>query len=80
MVARYFFHVFNDEKIHDDERAEFSTVEAARECALRDARILAAQSITEHGHLVLHRRIEIENAAGTNVGTIQFGDAVEVRD
>ena len=79
-MARYFFHVFNDEKTHDDEGAEFASLEAAQAHAVLSARHLAAESIVHCGHLVLHHRIEIENDAGAHVGTVQFRDAVDILD
>ena len=77
-MARYFFHVFNDEKTHDDEGVEFASLEAAQAHALLSARNLAAESIIHCGHLVLHHRIDIENENGAHVSTVQFRDAFDI--
>ena len=79
-MARYFFHIFNDLVVKDYEGAECASVDAALAIAQRSARHLAADSILHYGHLVLHHRIEIENEAGERVGTVEFRDAVEIRD
>ena len=50
-MARYYFHVFNDEQTHDDEGQEFPDVQAARDRAHYEIRKLAAHSIAEFGHL-----------------------------
>jgi len=78
-MERYFFHVFNDEETRDEDGQEFPDLAAARASAERDCVSLAAHSITEHGHLVLHHRIDIEDAAGASVGTVRFSDVVDVQ-
>jgi len=77
-MPRYYFHVYNDDITHDDEGAEFADPDAARERAIHEARILAADSILREGHLVLDHCIEIEDQAGAQVATIHFGDVVDV--
>jgi hypothetical protein len=79
-MERYFFHVFNDEITLDEEGSEYEFPQAARASAAAEARNLAAHSITAHGHLVLHHRIEVEDAAGRHVTAVTFGEAVEVRE
>jgi hypothetical protein len=79
-MTRYYFHVFNDEETHDHEGQEFSDVQAACDRAHYEVRLLAAHSITEHGHLILHHRIEVEQPDGTKVATVSFGDVVEIRE
>jgi hypothetical protein len=78
-MARYFFHVFNDEETRDEEGAEFPDMPAALQRAAYEARILAAESIREHGHLILAHRIQIEDEGGHALGTVRFGDAVVIR-
>lgn len=78
-MARYFFHVFNDEETRDEYGQEFPDFSAARASAQRDCLTLAAHSITEHGHLILHHRIDIEDFAGVTVDTISFGDVINVQ-
>ncbi|MDO7841919.1 DUF6894 family protein [Sphingomonas immobilis] len=78
-MSRYYFHVFNDEETRDDEGQEFPDVAAAHARARYEVQRLAAHSITEHGHLVLHHRIEVEDQDGNWIATVQFGDVVEIR-
>jgi hypothetical protein len=78
-MTRYFFHVFNDEETRDEDGQEFADLAAARASAERDCLALAVDSITEHRHLIMHHRIEIENASGLTVDTVRIGDVVSVR-
>jgi hypothetical protein len=78
-MTRYFFHVFNDDETRDEEGQEFVDLAAARASAERACLALAADSITEYGHLVMHHRIEIEDVSGTTLDTVRFGDVVAVR-
>jgi hypothetical protein len=78
-MSRYFFHVFNDEETRDEHGQEFADLAAARASAQRDCLALAAHSITEHGHLVLHHRIDIEDVGGVTVDTISFADVIDVK-
>jgi hypothetical protein len=77
-MARYFFHLFNDEITHDEEGIELADDEAARGYAAREARNQASVSVLQHGHLVLSHRIEVVDAAGRAVATVRFGDVVEI--
>lgn len=78
-MAHYFFHLFNDLTTHDDEGMELGDNRAARDYAVGAVRALAAESIVEHGHLILSHRIEIQ-AEGEVVDVVHFGDAIEIRD
>ncbi|MDX3901088.1 MAG: hypothetical protein QHC40_11365 [Sphingobium sp.] len=77
-MNRYFFHIYNDDITLDDEGVELPDLNAARQRALREARLLAAESVVEHGHLILHHRIDIAMADET-VATVRFGDAIQVQ-
>jgi hypothetical protein len=76
-VPRYFFHLFNDETVLDDEGKELPTDAAAIEEAALNARVMAADSV-RHGHLVLDHRIEVACEDGRTVGTVRFRDVVRV--
>jgi hypothetical protein len=79
IMARFFFHVFNDVETRDEDGQDFEDVAAARASAVRDCLALAAHSITEHHHLIMHHRIEIEDVTGASVGTVRFSDVVDVQ-
>jgi hypothetical protein len=78
-MVRYFFHVFNDEETRDEVGQLFADLAAARLSAERDCVELAVESITEYRHLIMHHRIEIEDATGTTMSTVRFSDVIEVR-
>lgn len=78
-MTRYFFHVFNDEETRDETGQMFVDLAAARASAERDCITLAVESIAEYRHLVMHHRIDIEDAAGATMATVRFGDVIEIR-
>ena len=77
-MPRYYFHIYNDDVTMDDEGAELADDEAARARAVKEARVLAADTVL-HGHLTSHHRIEIVDAERNPVGTVYFGEAVDIR-
>lgn len=79
-MPRYYFHLFNDETIHDDEGEEVQSAEIALQSAARMARGMAAESVKNGGCLTLHHRIEVADTDGGTVGVVKFGDVVEIRD
>ena len=78
-MPRYYFNLFNDETVMDEEGAEFATVEAALDQATTLARDMAAQSV-RGGSLTLHHRIEIAADGGEVVAKVHFRDVVDVRE
>jgi hypothetical protein len=78
-MTRYYFHVLNDVETRDPEGAEFPDVPAAVVRATQEVRVLAAESVKLHGHLVLSHCIRIEDADGRAVARVRFGDAVDIR-
>ena len=76
-MPRFFFHVYDDLVAFDEEGHELSTVEEAREWAVRAVRELAAIEVKE-GHLGLTHRIEVADEHGGEVATIQFKDAINL--
>ena len=79
-MPRYYFHLFNSETIRDGEGEEVPTADEALESAAKMARGMAAQSVRDEGHLTLHHRIEVADEAGQTIGTVRFGDVVQIRD
>ncbi|WP_166041289.1 hypothetical protein [Sphingosinicella sp. YJ22] len=77
-MPRYFFHLHNDMDVTDHEGAELPSLEAARAYAVREARCLFGDAVTEKGRVVLAHRIDIEDAHGTVLDTVRFGDVVEI--
>lgn len=77
-MPRYFFHVYDDVIVHDDEGAELPNGEAARLNAIRAARDIIAEQV-RHGHFVLSHWIDVVDEQGEAVLTITFGDAVDIK-
>ncbi len=78
-MQRYFFHIFNDTVTRDEEGIELGGDREAQERAFVEARVLAAESVREEGHLVLNHHIEVVAASGETIAVVKFGDAVEIR-
>jgi GTP cyclohydrolase III len=74
---RFFFHLHNDLDTRDDEGRELPDEGAALASAREEARVLAAESVRE-GALNLAHYIAITDATGATVGTVTFGDVVEI--
>jgi hypothetical protein len=77
-MPRYFFHIFNDETSIDDEGQELPDLEAARQLATREARILMCETLKK-GQIVLSHHIAVEDDQGTSVFDVKFGEAVQIK-
>ncbi|KQS01752.1 hypothetical protein ASG11_12980 [Sphingomonas sp. Leaf357] len=78
-MPRYFFNIHNDTLTQDYEGREFASLDAAREYAISETRILAAESVRELGHLILDHRIDILTTGHERVATIRFGDVIKIK-
>jgi hypothetical protein len=76
-VPRYFFHIFDDVVLMDDEGIELPDAEAARAEALAGAREMMCDQV-RNGRLSLHHRIEVEDDRGQAVLTLPFDEAVRI--
>jgi hypothetical protein len=76
-MPRFFFHLYDDFIVLDEEGSDLADVGAARCEAIRSARSIMAEQII-HGRLNLGHRIEVEDANGEPVLTLTFGEAVTV--
>ena len=77
-MPRYYFDVYNDDVTLDEEGAEFADGYAARDHAIKEARVLAADSVLR-GHLIANHHIEIVDSNRISLGTVRFGEAVDIR-
>ena len=57
----YFFDIYNDQTTEDDNGIDLADSEAALKRARAEAQNLAAESIREHGHLILDHRIVVRD-------------------
>jgi hypothetical protein len=76
-VPRFFFHVFEDGLLLDDEGLELADVEAARGAALAGARGMMCDEL-KGGRLTLRHRVDVEDENGAPVLSLPFADAVTI--
>jgi hypothetical protein len=76
-VPRYYFHLYDDIAIMDEEGSELPDLAAARAKAVDTAREMACAEVLE-GHLNVGHRIEVASEAGEVQLTVQFADVVKV--
>ena len=76
-MPRYYFHVYDELALRDEDGVVFADDAAARSAALADARMMICDEVMK-GRLVLHHRIEVEDGAGGRVLTLPFSDAVRI--
>ena len=78
-MPRFFFHLHNSMGVAcDDEGREAASPEAARLLAMEDARSLIGEEAKE-GCVDLRGRIEVHDAQGRHLLTVNFADAVELK-
>jgi len=77
MVPKFYFNLYDDLTVIDDEGVDLPDVSAARERASKDARHIACTEVL-HGHLDLRHRIDVVDESGSVVATVQFKDVLQV--
>lgn len=76
-MARYFFNLYDDLIIHDEDGAVFDSTDEAKAYAVRNARDVACGQVMQ-GYLALDHRIEITDHHGNVLATVRFDDAIRV--
>ena len=76
-MPRYFFHIYDDVVLRDDEGIELADPEAARRAAVAGARAMMCDQLSK-GRLALHHRIEVEDEARRQILALRFGEAVRI--
>jgi hypothetical protein len=76
-MPRFFFHVYDDIAVRDEEGLDLPDLAAARQMALSGARSLICAEV-DAGHLHLGHRLEVEDEGGACVLVLSFGDAIEI--
>jgi hypothetical protein len=79
-MPRYYFHLYNDINVPDDEGEDLPDLAAAQAFARREARVLAGETVKQDGRITLHHRIDIENEQRSVVGAVHFRDVVHIQD
>ena len=78
-MPRYFFNVYDDVVAVDEEGLDLPNLQAARLHAIAGARDLIVSQV-KHGYMIRSHWIDVADEQGAIVGTVTFGDAVEIRD
>ena len=76
-MPRFFFHLYDDMVVLDEEGKDLPSAAAAREHAIRNAREIACAEVME-GHLGLNHRIEVVDAKDVPIATVRFKDVVQL--
>jgi hypothetical protein len=76
-MPRFFFHVYDDIVALDNEGVELSSIERAKDEAIRGARALACEEVLK-GDLHLDHRIEVADESGAVLEIVNFRDVVAV--
>ncbi|WP_420822904.1 DUF6894 family protein [Sphingomonas solaris] len=77
-MPHYFFHLYNDLTVSDDEGSDLPGIDAAREYAIKSIRGLICEDVHK-GCVNLRHRIEVADASGELLLTITYAEVVEVR-
>ncbi len=76
-MPRFFFHIFDDVEVLDDEGIELSDAAAARAAAVEGARALICDQVRK-GEVHLEHRVEVADEAGERILILPFGEAVKI--
>lgn len=76
-VPKFFFDLYDDMTVIDEEGQELPGPEDARRRAFQNAAEMACTEVLE-GHLKLKHRIEVRDESGATIATVRFGDVVKV--
>ena len=78
-MPRFFFNIYDDVVVDDEEGLELPDAEAARREGIRSARALACEQVLQ-GHLNVNHRIEVQDEDRRRIATIRFGEAVSIEN
>ncbi len=76
-VPRFYFNLFNDVSVVDDEGLELPDLAAAQEQARRGAAQIIAEVLAAGKKLNPRHRLEVQDESGHVVHTLMFSDFVE---
>jgi hypothetical protein len=77
-MRRYYFNLYNDADVIDDDGMEYHDLQQARIEAIRGARALIAEHIVAGRPVTREHRIEIADDRGIVLATVFFGDVFTV--
>ena len=76
-MPRFYFHLYDDMTVIDEEGLDLPGVDAARERGIANAREMACSQVLE-GYLNLKHRIDVADESGHVVFTLPFRDTIDV--
>lgn len=79
-MPRFYFHLYNDMDVPDDEGEDLPDLAAARAYADRQIRALAGEMAKQEGRIPLWHRIDIEDEQGAVLDVVHFRDVVRIED
>lgn len=79
-MSRYFFNVYNDADVIDDEGLELPDLAAAKAEAIRGARGMMADHVREGHPISLSHRIEVADNEGMVLASIPFRELITIKD
>lgn len=79
VMPRFYFHLYNNVIVRDEEGRELPDAETARAEAIKAAQEMICEE-AKKGQVKLSHRIEVEDELGLPYFTIRYRDVVEVRD
>ncbi len=77
-MPRFYFHLYDDLDVPDDEGTDLPDLAAALASASRQARELIAETVKQQGRIVLNHRIDIKDEHGTLIESVEFRDVVTI--
>jgi hypothetical protein len=77
-VPRFYFHLYNDIDVPDDEGEDLPDLPAARAYADCQARALVGDMAKQEGRIVLWHRIDIEDSQHKVLDVVHFRDVVRI--
>jgi hypothetical protein len=78
-VPRYFFDLYNDMDVLDEEGKELPDIDAAKATALCEVREMVLASIADDSELNLCHYINVRDEGGAIVYVMRFQDAVTIK-
>jgi hypothetical protein len=79
-MPRYFLHLHDDLDLPDPEGKDLPDLATAREYANMSALDLMCGVLKSERRITLHHRIDIEDEQRTVLGSVRFGELVDVVD
>lgn len=77
-MPRFYFHLHNAIQVHDKDGTHLSSLEEAKEQAVKAARSVMAEDIKEAGEITLSHWIQIADEAGEKLLVVPFRACVTV--